>query len=662
LYNDKYLYISARMLNSRPAKPYVASSMTRDFPFSANDAFGVIIDSFGDHTNGYGFYVSVLGVQREEQIYSGSTVDATWDIKWESAVQKDTGGWTVEMAIPFRYLRYDVHLPSWNVNFLRNAAASGELSSWVPTPRNFTFPNLAYAGKLTWQQPPKTTSHNISLVPSVTLNTSQNLQSPLNTTLKPSLDTKITLTSSLNLDLTINPDFSQAEADVAQVNLTRFPISYPETRLFFIENSDLFSEFGINKGGTSIIHPFYSRSIGLKYNEVTGQYEQTSIIAGARLSGKITKDLRIGIMTVQTAAAGADSAVNSRGYPSENYTVIALQQKIFSSSNVGMIFTNREAFGTDSTKNTSDKVGDYNRLLGFEYNLASTNNQWTGKLFEEILFEPDKTSSSQGALLNYNTPRTISYWGITRATNDFNPDMGFVPRNNFFNPYSEISYVLYPLSGAINFFRPVIHYSLFTDLNYHPTDGEYKAGTEVAFKNTADMYVLLVNDYTKLFQPFNPALNNGKSLPAGSQYHYWSASFYYLSDLRKQVQLEFYTQTGQYYNGHYAQFDGYLYNKAQPWGTFGVNYYINLIRLPSPYSGSNIYAIGPVANLSFSRSFFFNSNIQYTSTNNNINYYFRLQWRYRPLSDLYLVYTNNQSTQPWIRQNQSLTLKLIYFL
>lgn len=661
LYNDKYLYIAAHVYNTKHVKQYVTSSLKRDFLFPVNDAFGVILDPFGDHIYGYGFYVSAYGVQREEQIYSGSTVDATWDIKWFCAVQRDDNGWTVEMAIPFRYLRYNQNLPAWNINFIRNNASSNELSSWVPTPRNFTFPNLSFAGTLSFPQPLKKTSDNISITPSITVNASQDARGPVTTTVKPSLNTKIAVSSSLNLDLTVNPDFSEAEVDQAQVNLTRFNISYPETRPFFIENSDLFSEFGENKLGSSPIRPFYSRSIGLQYNSTTGQYDQTPIIAGVRLSGKINKDLRIGVMSIQTGAV-QDSATNNKRYPAQNYSVVALQQKVFSSSNIGLIFTNRQSFGTDSTKNFKYNSNDYNRLLGLEYNLTSRDGEWTGKLFEEMMFSPSTTASSQGGLLNYNSRRSVSWIGFTRAIRDFNPDMGFVPRNNFINPYSELSYVLYPKSSVINFWRPVVHYELYLDSAYHRTDHQYRIGTEVNFKNTGDMYVLFLGNYTKLRAPYNPALNNGKDLPADSAYTYNSMSFYYLSDLRRQISGLFFTETGQYYNGHFTQFFGYLNNKIQPLGTIGINYNIILIRLPHPYSSNNVYAVGPQATLSFSKNVFFDSNIQYTSENNNINFFFRLQWRFRPMSDLFIAYNSNQSTQPWQRQNRGLILKLTYLL
>jgi len=102
--------------------------------------------------------------------------------------------------------------------------------------------------------------------------------------------------------------------------------------------------------------------------------------------------------------------------------------------------------------------------------------------------------------------------------------------------------------------------------------------------------------------------------------------------------------------------------KIQPFGTIGFNYNLSFIRLPQPYSGNDVVAIGPQLDLAFSKKLFFKSNVQYTSLNTNLNYFFRLQYRFKPLSDLYLVYTNNENMDTRTRQNQSLIVKFVYFM
>jgi hypothetical protein len=660
MYNDRYLYVGARLLRASGASPrYVVSSLRRDFVFLENDAFGLIIDPFNDHINGYGFYVSALGVQAEEQISKGTVSDPTWDIKWFDAVKRDTSGYTVEMAIPLRFLRFPTGVQDWNINFIRNDIGQNERSSWQPTPRNFLFPNLSYAGKLTWAAAPTKARNNFSLYPALTYTASQDGYAPVHNDVKPSLDAKVTVTSSLNLDLTLNPDFSEAEVDQAQVNLSRFDISYPEKRLFFIENSDLFSSFGVVKEGSATIQPFYSRNIGLKYNSSTGQYEQTSLIGGARLSGKLNENFRLGAMSVQTAShTTTDAAGHELRYPGENFSVLAVQQKVFSSSNIGVILTNKQAMSRDSLNNGDE----YNRLVGVEYNLTSRNGQWTGKIFHETMFSPEKTASAQGAWLNLNSRKIVGWIGINRASSGFAPEMGFVPRNNFTNMYVDISYTLYPNRGPINNIQPVVDYRVWVDSCFRRTDHFYKIGPVVNFKNTGQFYALYVDDYTRLMQPFNPSITKGQPIPAGAAFNYKSFATYYQSDARQWLSGSMYLQTGQYYNGHWLNWSGALKLKIEPFGNIGFNYNCAFIRLPQPYSDNDVVAIGPLLDLSFSRKLFFNSNVQYTSLNTNLNYFFRLQYRFRPLSDLYLVYTNNENMDTHTRQNQSLIVKFVYFM
>ncbi|MXV49586.1 hypothetical protein GS399_01265 [Pedobacter sp. HMF7647] len=661
LYNSSFLYISAELHNAANRKPTV-SSLKRDFPFIENDAFAVILNPFNDHSTGYGFYISALGVQREEQIFNGNMVDASWDIKWLSEVKSANDGWIVEMAIPLADIRFSQKIDAIGINFIRNDIGKNEISSWFPTPRNFTFPNLTFEGTLAWGKIPKPKAHTVHLLPSFTSNAYQVSQNAFHFKEKPSLDAKIALTTSLNLDLTLNPDFSQAEVDQAQVNLTQYELSFPEKRFFFIENSDLFSEFGVSKVGTTTLRPFYSRRIGLTYNENTGQFEQASIIAGARINGKLTKDLRIGLMSIQTASSSSSFENKVTHYPSQNYSVVAVQQKVFSSSNIGFIFTNRQAFGSDSSSKFGWNNKNYNRLAGIDYNLISKDGKWTGKLYEHVMFDEEHTSSGEGGWLNYNSKKLIAWAGITRSGKNFSPAIGFIPRTNFTNLYTEWDYLIYPKSKIINNWGPIIHYSVYQDSAFRKTDYLYKLGGVINFKDTGLLYLLLLGYYTKLLTPFNPSLNEGKLLAAGTDYYYKNIAFYYLSDARKNVFGELYLQAGKYFNGNFSQFSGYLSTKIQPFGTLGVVYNLNFIRLPEPYSDNNIYAIGPKADISFSRKFFFNANVQYTSLNKNLNYFFRIQYRFKPLSDIFMIYGNNQNTTTWQRKDQSLIVKLTYYL
>lgn len=176
------------------------------------------------------------------------------------------------------------------------------------------------------------------------------------------------------------------------------------------------------------------------------------------------------------------------------------------------------------------------------------------------------------------------------------------------------------------------------------------------------MYLLGWHEYTKLLFDFNPAQDDGLKLPAGSEHHYASASLYYESDYRRSRFFYLWLRTGKYFNGDYTQTTIAFNQKIQPWGVVGINYDLNVVTMPDPFSSNTIFAIGPKAEISFSKSIFLNTIVQYNSQFKNINFYGRFQWRFRPLSDFYIIYTNNSQTQPWTRQHQALTVKLVYWI
>jgi hypothetical protein len=667
MFDKEFVYVGVRCADGNPVKRYVASSLKRDYPFAENDAIGIVFDTYSDQTNAYAFYLSAYGVQREEQVFSGGTFDGTWDAKWFSAVTHDSLGWNAEMAIPLRYLRYNDNLSSWNINFLRNDIASNERSTWTRVPRNFTLPNLAYHGRVVFNEKPSQARRSYSLIPSITYSASQEQSDDIESRAQLSLDAKVSLTSALNLDVTVNPDFSQAEVDKVQLNITRFELVFPEKRLFFIENSDLFSEFGITKTGTSPIRPFYSRRIGLQYNNELGVYERTKLLGGLRLSGKLNKNLRVGLMSVQTAPLETESeGGGGEKIPGNNYSVLALQQKVFSRSNIGIIVANRQGMRPDSISDFSFDNNNYDRLIGTEYNLASADNVWTGKVFGFLSRNSlnAKTENSHGFLLSRNTVRSTAYVGYTSASKSFSPDMGFVPRRNFKNFYTEADVKFYPKNpkSKFNFIAPIGHFDIYLDSANKKTDNQIRYGFYITLKNTSYMYILGWRDYTRLTFDFNPAQNDGLALAAGSVHSYSAGSIYYETDYRKNRFGSLWFMAGEYFNGNFAQLGINFNQKIQPWGTVGLNFDANVIELPEPYSDNTIYAIGPKADISFSKSLFLNTIIQYNSQSRNLGAYGRIQYRFRPLSDLYIIYTNNHDTRPWLRRDHALTVKLVYWL
>jgi Domain of unknown function (DUF5916) len=370
-YDDKAFYLAVTFHDTIPGKRPV-ESLRKDFVFANNDNFLVFIDTFNDQTTGFSFGANASGAPWDGTMGGGNAVNLIWDCKWELKTKSYPDKWISEMRIPFKSVRYKQDVDHWNIQFSRQDLKLNEKSAWAPVPRQFPTASLAYTGQVQWETPPPKSGLRLALIPYLFGGTSRNFETHEATKTKTNFgfDAKLGISSALNLDLTYNPDFSQAEVDDQVTNLARFELYFPEKRQFFLENNDLFSNYG-----NSTINPFFSRRIGL----------DAPVNAGARLSGKIGNDWRIGIMDMQTGHEG--------DYLARNFFVSTIQKKVFSRSSVGAIFVNKEQLNIPS----SWQGNNYNRVAGLEYNLAGRNNFLTGKLFTQKSFSPHASSSEEFA-------------------------------------------------------------------------------------------------------------------------------------------------------------------------------------------------------------------------------------------------------------------------
>jgi len=645
-YNDQYIYIAAKMYRSGSQK-YVTPSLRRDYRGPIYDGLTVLLDTYKDRTNAFSFGVNPFGVQREGLVSGGGnrtggggggqnsgSTSFDWDNKWFSAAKIYDGYWTAEIAIPFKTIRYKEGLDSWYVNFYRTDSKTGERSTWSPIPQNFSIVSLAFSKEVIWNVPLSSPGKNISLIPYTSFQTTRDFDEASAAVTKFTLggDAKVAVTPSLNLDMTINPDFSQVEVDEQVTNLDRFEIFYPEKRQFFLENADLFADFG-----SFSARPFFSRRIGISQDTTTGQNFQNPLYFGARLSGKIDNNWRIGFMSIQAAKD------NEISLPSVNYTVASIQRKIWSRSNIGMIFVNKQAFqdsiGGDFTTNPLQ----YNRALGLDFNYASENNQWTGKLMYHRTFDNGKQDStfSTGAEVNYNTYRWEARTRLVSIGAHYNPEVGYVRRSDIMQHASTIFYNLYPKNGIIQSHAPGFDYDMVGNQKYGMLDWDVNLMYRINFRNTSRFNMRLRREYTYLYEPFDPSGTEGTELPADSEYITNLVMINYQSNERNKLFFDVSTRSGEYYNGQRINLSGEASYRFQPFGVLSLNFTYNGIRLPAPYNNSDLILIGPKLDLTFTKNLFWTTFIQYNNQINNVNVNSRLQWRYKPVSDLYIVYTDN---------------------
>lgn len=660
LFDDDYIFIGAVMYNLPDPRGYVTPSLRRDFRGEANDAVVIVFDPFQDNTNAFQFGVNPFGVQREGLVVNGgnesSDLDLSWDNRWFTAAKQYDGYWVGEFAVPLKSLRYKEGSKAWNIKIYRIDSEYGERSVWPQTPRQFPIMNLAFANKLVWEEPLPKPGGNVVVIPFATAQYSENRLEGGTIKRGGSFggDAKIGLGPALNLDLTANPDFSQVEVDQQVTNLDRFEIFFPERRQFFLENADLFSNFGADR-----LRPFFSRRIGVARDEATGQNIQNPIYLGARVSGKLDDDWRIGLLSMQAAR---DLSI---GQPSVNYSVAALQRKMFSRSNIGLIAVSKQpVLDKDIPTGVDDPRYDFNRVLGMDYNLASKNNTWTGKAFYHHSFQPDqpKKAFASGAQLGYSTPFWDIFLSAQSVGENYNPETGFARRVDFQRVAHTLFRTFYPSKGKINSHSIGLDFDVLGNARYGVTDWDANVVYRLSFRNTAMFNLRMRREYVYLFFPFDPTNTGSLKLPEGTDYAQNLIVASYTSDFRKKINFRLDTRSGDYYNGSRLNLNGALNFRLQPYAVVSLDFSANRIRLPEPYADADLLLIGPRFDFTFSRSVFWTTFIQYNNQIDNININSRFQWRFAPVSDLFVVYTDNYFPDDLINKNRALVLKLTYWL
>ena len=642
-YDDTNIYLIATFYNSVPGR-YFVESLRRDFSFGKNDNFLLFLDPFNNQTTGFSFGSNAAGAQWDGTMFGGGNVDLNWDSKWVSEVSRDDEKWVFEMSLPFKSIRYEDGVKEWGINFSRLHLASSEKSSWTPIPRQFPTASLAYTGVLVWDEPPPAPRFNFSLIPYALGQTTYDIDGNTDYETKVGGDVKISLSSSLNLDLTINPDFSQVEVDRQVTNLDRFELFFPERRQFFLENADLFASFGYET-----IRPFFSRRIGLGI----------PINAGLRLSGNLGDKWRIGVMDMQTAKD------EETGLPSQNFGVISLQRQVFSRSTIGLLFVNKQSTNypqdSDSLRTIYPK---FNRNFGLEYNLASPDNLWNGKAFLLKSFAPDKQGNgiTQAANIEYKSRKWN--WGIKEEYVDssYTAEVGYVPRKGYFNFNTFLGYLFFPKAGPVVSHGPVGKLNYYFDEKIKETDHQNILQYLINFRNRSSISVEGLDEYVELLAPFDPTGAGKDSLATGTK-HRWNAfRFEYNSRPQSMFTYSAGGRVGGYYeDGTLATLTSELGYRFQPYVSLSSNISYNNIKLPEPWNTTEFWLIGSEVDITFTNKLFFATLFQYNEQSKNFNLNSRLQWRYKPASDLFLVYTNNELLAPFDGRIWSITLKLTYW-
>lgn len=678
-FDDHALYVSFVCYDD--STPNVIQSLRRDFDYGINDNVGVFLGPYNDAINGFYFVITPQGVQLEGTMAGAGAEEngynPTWDNKWYSKVTKLEDRWIAELMIPFKSFRFKSELPEWNITFQRYDLKRNHVSSWIATPIQFFGTSFAYAGKLTWKDQAPHHTTNISIIPYLAggSTTDKATGPPTKTTdLQTGFDAKIGVTPSLNLDLTVNPDFSQVEVDRQVINLTRFEFQFPERRQFFLENSDLFDRMG-----WPTARPFFSRRIGLA-RDSTGTLRKVPILYGARLSGSLSKKWRLNLLHMQTKEK------LSMGLPGQNFTVVAIQRNFWKQSNIQLSFINKESLGVgvgDTSKffysdlwkkrivgnDTTKVLNQFNRVATLDIESRSVDNTWYSSLYFSKSFDSFTIGDhlTGGGYVQYTKRNIQMGFGQTYLQKNYNSEAGFVPSHGVYpgvnNTFVSINGTFYPKNTIVAKSGPSLDLNLNTIPNGIITDRSATLGYSFNFLNTAVFGVAYFYVFQELTNSFNP-IDKGKytNFLPGERYNWNRYSIYFQSNQRKVFRYSLGTTTGGFYNGENINFNGEVNFRYQPYGSVSVRFDYNELKLPDNFGREKLFVVSPRFDLTLTSKIFLTTFVQYNTLLDNVNLNARFQWRYKPASDFFVVYTENYLPETFGSKNRALVFKFTYWL
>jgi len=500
LFDEQALYIGI-VCHESHERGLVSTQLTRDANLDVDDRVTIVLDPFFDHRNGFFFQVNPAGARSDGQISNNAqSLTRDWDGIWDAAVTRTSDGWTVELSIPFKTLRFRPDQTVWGLNVERQIKHLFETDRWAAARVTSWIGNLADAGQLTGLEGARQ-GHGLDVRPYVSGG-----QDTGEGQFTGGVDVFKNLTPNLNASLTVNTDFAETEADIRQVNLTRFPLFFPEKRTFFLEGAGVFDVAGL-AGGTDLI-PFFTRRIGLHGDEDTGG--EVPIGVGAKLVGR-QSDYNVGLLDVETRDL-ADLPLGR-----QNLFAARVSRNLLEQSWVGAIVTSGNPEGTGN-----------NNLLGADARFATSKFHGDKNLELDLFAERTDDHAlgrdyAAGFGLVYPNDRWDAFLNWKQIGDNFQPALGFVPRAGIRTTNARIAFQPRPRRWGIRQFFFEFEPEYITNLGNRLENWRlFIAPFNVRTESGEHLEWNVIPEFEHLDAPFE--ISPGVSLPAGSyQWHKYRA-------------------------------------------------------------------------------------------------------------------------------------------
>jgi hypothetical protein len=624
-YTRDALYIGAVLRDDEPEK-LIAASSRRDADLDESDSFLVVLDSFRDRQNGFVFGTNPAGAEYDGQVTKegnsdrfgsgGGSFNLNWDTTWVVKTVTSDLGWSTEMMIPFKSLRYGSgEVQTWGVNFQRNILRNNEVAYWAPLDRQHNLHHVSQAGSIEAirVQPQR----NLKLTPYVLGKASRGgVLSGTDFDTKAGFDVKYSLTPSLTLDATYQTDFAQVETDELQLNLDRFSLFIPERRQFFLENSDRFSV-----GVEEEVELFFSRRIGIGPG---GQ--QIPIDGGVRLSGRIASHTNLGLLQMRSDGVPGVAAQN-------DYTVVRVDQELPGRSSLGALVVNRNGDGSHLLSNGDDYnrtyavdgrwgVGPHLQLNGY---FAKTETPGLSGRDRSFAFRSSYSSEKWSVNARY-----------TEVGDAFNPEAGFLSRTDYRKYDGYVMRRLRPDNlWRLYELRPHISYRGYWDFNGFQKTGYLHADNHWEWKNGHEIHTGTNFTHEGVSDPF--PIVSGVIVPAGT-YDHQEAQIVFRSDAGEPMSGELRVNAGGYFGGDRVSVTPtFRYRTGEKFSSeFSLSH--NRIDLPVPNGSFDVNLARMRLSYSFSPRLSIQGLLQYDDQKDLLAANLRFAWLQSANTGLYLVY------------------------
>jgi hypothetical protein len=633
------LYMGVTAHDSEP-DGLLGNTMRRDETLGSDDRFMWTMDTFLDQQSGYFFEMNPWGLMADAVMGPGGSNNRQWDGIWDARVYRSEIGWNLEIVIPFRTLNFDPNAPAWGINFQRTVRRKSEETLWTGHQRNQGLRRMSNAGLLVGIQDvsqgvgldvrPYTAGY-IAEAPGRTPAVPRDESADIG------LDLFYNITPNLRANVTVNTDFAETEVDQRQVNLTRFPIQFPERRAFFLEGGTFFDfaggggggGFGGGGGGGAPTQAFFSRRIGLGSN-----FQPQTIQGGAKLTGQAGAN-DVGVLLVRT---GAD---DQQGIAGEDFGVLRVRRRILTQSYLGGIYTYRHQRGTGV---------DDGHTAGLDFRLATTtfmgseNLDLSGFLLGNTVAGSFDDALAYGARLSYPNDLWSGSLDFSEVQPDHNPSMGFVRRRGFRSYSPSVNFAPRPQGHPlIRQLRWGADFQIITDmgntvetreLNLALGEISTHAGDNVGF-GASPTYERLPEDFE---------ISDGVILPVGSDYHFtrWRAGFGTAS--RRIVSINGQYGWGGFYSGDRQDINLGLAIRPRPGIRVNGSFERSRVELAQGSFTTRLYRL--ILDNQFNPRVYIINNIQYDSVSRVLGWQARFRWILAPGNDLYLVYQQNWLEDP----------------